>query len=183
MLYSEIIVVCSEIHTKHINTLCGQNVECVCLTWRYVKLPLGFKRLILLSDLWTSLHSGPFFRLLRVICCKHLSRLHHAWYMPRSHFPWSMTYYLIIFQPLSQTVCSQFRISALVLESVVITPHSTCKFHNYCAVWCYRKWRIQLFVNVLTSRGSISTWCRTTRICEVTTAVWSIVTPLLLFLC
>jgi hypothetical protein len=27
MLYSEITVVCSEIHTKHINTLCGQNVE------------------------------------------------------------------------------------------------------------------------------------------------------------
>ena len=27
MLYSEIIAVCSEIHTKHGNTLCGQNVE------------------------------------------------------------------------------------------------------------------------------------------------------------
>jgi hypothetical protein len=27
MLYSEIIAVCSEIHTKHINTLCGQNLE------------------------------------------------------------------------------------------------------------------------------------------------------------
>jgi hypothetical protein len=29
MLYREIIDVCSEIHTKHINTLCGQNVEFV----------------------------------------------------------------------------------------------------------------------------------------------------------
>jgi len=29
MLYKEIIAVCSEIHTKHINTLCGQNVEYV----------------------------------------------------------------------------------------------------------------------------------------------------------
>jgi hypothetical protein len=29
MLYSEIIVVCSEIHTKHINTLSAQNVEFV----------------------------------------------------------------------------------------------------------------------------------------------------------
>jgi len=29
MLYSEIIAVCSEIHTKHINTLCGQNVKFV----------------------------------------------------------------------------------------------------------------------------------------------------------
>ena len=27
MLYKEIIAVCSEIHTKHKNTLCGQNVE------------------------------------------------------------------------------------------------------------------------------------------------------------
>jgi hypothetical protein len=27
MLYSEIIAVCSQIHTNHINTLCGQNVE------------------------------------------------------------------------------------------------------------------------------------------------------------
>jgi plastocyanin len=29
MLYREIIALCSEIHTKHINTLCGQNVEFV----------------------------------------------------------------------------------------------------------------------------------------------------------
>ena len=27
MLYNEIIAVCSQIHTKHINTLWGQNVE------------------------------------------------------------------------------------------------------------------------------------------------------------
>jgi len=27
MLCREIIAVCSEIHTKHINALCGQNVE------------------------------------------------------------------------------------------------------------------------------------------------------------
>jgi hypothetical protein len=26
MLYREIIAVCSEIHTEHTNTLCGQNV-------------------------------------------------------------------------------------------------------------------------------------------------------------
>jgi len=29
MLYSEIIAVCSQIHKKHRNTLCGQNVEFV----------------------------------------------------------------------------------------------------------------------------------------------------------
>jgi len=27
MLYGEIMAVYSEIHTKHLNTLCGQNVE------------------------------------------------------------------------------------------------------------------------------------------------------------
>jgi len=27
MLYSEIMAVCSQIHTKHINKLCGQNAE------------------------------------------------------------------------------------------------------------------------------------------------------------
>jgi len=35
MLYREMVVVCSEIHTKHINTLCGQNVELL-----NVKLPV-----------------------------------------------------------------------------------------------------------------------------------------------
>ena len=29
MLYREIIAVCSEIRTKHINAICGQNVEFV----------------------------------------------------------------------------------------------------------------------------------------------------------
>ena len=29
MLYKEIIAVCSQIHTNHINTLCGQNIEFV----------------------------------------------------------------------------------------------------------------------------------------------------------
>jgi len=27
MLYREIMAVCSEIHTKYINTVCGQNVQ------------------------------------------------------------------------------------------------------------------------------------------------------------
>ena len=37
MLYSEIIVVCSQINTKHINTVCGQNVEFFNVkTWWYV---------------------------------------------------------------------------------------------------------------------------------------------------
>jgi hypothetical protein len=36
MLYREIIAVCSEIHTKHINTLCGQNVEFYILRTQFV---------------------------------------------------------------------------------------------------------------------------------------------------
>ena len=35
MLYREIIAVCSQIHTKHINTLCGQNVELYIKTQPY----------------------------------------------------------------------------------------------------------------------------------------------------
>ena len=30
MLYKEIMAVCSEVHTKHVNTLCGQNVGSLC---------------------------------------------------------------------------------------------------------------------------------------------------------
>ena len=42
MLCSEIIAVCSQIHTKHINTLCGQYVEC--RTYRAVNtLRLSYK--------------------------------------------------------------------------------------------------------------------------------------------
>jgi len=37
MLYRKIIAVCSQIHTKHINTLCGQNVE-------LLNVKQGFKR-------------------------------------------------------------------------------------------------------------------------------------------
>ena len=40
MLYREIIAVCSDIHTKHVNTLCGQKVEFVS-----VKLAVHIKAL------------------------------------------------------------------------------------------------------------------------------------------
>ena len=44
MLYREIIAVCSEIHIKHINTLCGQNVEVlsVKLVVRIVTISLNY---------------------------------------------------------------------------------------------------------------------------------------------
>ena len=52
MLSSEIIAVCSQIHTKHINTLCGQNVEC--RTYRAVNtLRISYKtsQLMLYSEI------------------------------------------------------------------------------------------------------------------------------------
>ena len=41
MLYREIIAVCSQIHTKHINTVCGQNVEFVNVKLVVHKLTTG----------------------------------------------------------------------------------------------------------------------------------------------
>jgi len=55
MMYREIIALCSEIHTKHINTLCGQNVEllnvkpggigirvCVCVCLCFIRQQIGY---------------------------------------------------------------------------------------------------------------------------------------------
>jgi hypothetical protein len=39
MLYGEIIAVCSEIYTKHINTVCGQNVESLVLNHVALYIP------------------------------------------------------------------------------------------------------------------------------------------------
>jgi hypothetical protein len=51
MLYSEIIAVCSQIHTKHINQLCGQNV--VLLNVKpavgYIQKPLVLKLILELN--------------------------------------------------------------------------------------------------------------------------------------
>ena len=48
MLYREIIAVCSEIHTKHINTLCGQNVELLNVRLVVHVVTIDFKELLLL---------------------------------------------------------------------------------------------------------------------------------------
>jgi hypothetical protein len=42
MLYREIIAVCSQIHTKHINTLCGQNVEFFCEIEKFRNANISF---------------------------------------------------------------------------------------------------------------------------------------------
>ena len=48
MLYREIMVVCSEIHIKHINAVCGQNVG-------FVKIKPGGAY----SDHWALKGQGP----------------------------------------------------------------------------------------------------------------------------
>jgi len=60
MFYREIITVCSQIHTKHINTLCGQNVELVNVklgTYSDHRAPYAHK--IHNTALWGSPCSGP----------------------------------------------------------------------------------------------------------------------------
>jgi hypothetical protein len=47
MLYREIITLCSQIHTEHVNTLCGLNVEL-----------LNVKPGGIYSDRWTSKNLG-----------------------------------------------------------------------------------------------------------------------------
>ena len=45
MMYTKIIAVCSQIHTKRINTLCGQNIDLLNVKLPYIQLPLGFRML------------------------------------------------------------------------------------------------------------------------------------------
>jgi len=44
MLYREIIAVCSQIHTKHTNTVCGQNVELLNVKLAVYILSTGLQR-------------------------------------------------------------------------------------------------------------------------------------------
>ena len=49
MLYSKIIAVCSEIHIKHTNTLCGQNVNILSLSlvvYKFTTRPYRTKGLV-----------------------------------------------------------------------------------------------------------------------------------------
>jgi len=46
MLYREIIAVCSQIHTKHLNTLCGQNVELLNVKLAVHIVTTGLQRVI-----------------------------------------------------------------------------------------------------------------------------------------
>jgi hypothetical protein len=49
MLYREIIAVCSQIHTKHTNALCGQNVELLNVKLAVHIVPTGLEGLIYMT--------------------------------------------------------------------------------------------------------------------------------------
>ena len=42
MLYRKIMAVCSQIHTKHINMLCGQNVDFYCEIAKFRNATISF---------------------------------------------------------------------------------------------------------------------------------------------
>ena len=57
MLYREIMAVCSEIHTKHINTLCGQNVELLNVKLAVHIVTTGLYRVDRTADVLTRLNA------------------------------------------------------------------------------------------------------------------------------
>jgi len=83
MLYMEIIAVCYEIHTKHINTLCGQNVELL-----NVKLGGTY------SDHW-AVKGWPIFKNLTEQClllwCCHITQGHYSLWLYKHLYRHSRT--------------------------------------------------------------------------------------------
>jgi len=70
MLYREIIAVCSQIHIKHINTLCEQNVELVNVILVVHRVTITPSRVIY-KELYIKTQSVP--------CSKHTpSQLHKS---------------------------------------------------------------------------------------------------------
>ena len=58
MLYTERIAVCSEIHTRHINTLCGQNVELLNVKLAVHIVTTGIQRVKPIATEATKLYSS-----------------------------------------------------------------------------------------------------------------------------
>ena len=71
MLYREIMAVCSQIHTKHINTLCGQNVDFLDTLAKLRKATISFiaaRPSVLMEQLgsnWTDFHEIWYFSIFR----------------------------------------------------------------------------------------------------------------------
>jgi hypothetical protein len=67
MLYSEIIAVCSEIHTKHRNSLCGQNVEFLGAFENLRKATISFVMSVRLSAWNNSAPTGRIFMKFHIV--------------------------------------------------------------------------------------------------------------------
>jgi len=86
MLYREIIAVCSQIHTKHINTLCGQNVEFVNVKLA-VPIPVAARsKAARLLSCGFECHRGHGC-LLRMLCVVRLRSLRRADHSSRGALP------------------------------------------------------------------------------------------------
>jgi len=72
MLYREIIAVCSQIHTKHINTLCGQNVELLNVKLAVHIVKAMIKVLVFLQLPMTKYTIADYLHLFLIIKCRHI---------------------------------------------------------------------------------------------------------------
>ena len=68
MLYKEIIAVCSQIHTKHINTLCGQNVEM--LNVKLAVLIVSIRLYMVKKRIYFNVQINPVLRNNMASCCE-----------------------------------------------------------------------------------------------------------------
>ena len=82
MLYREIMAVCSQIHIKHINTLCGQNVELLNVKLAVHILTTGLQRVksVLLANSNTKIKSFILALILNITNAPSLSLFHHVQY-------------------------------------------------------------------------------------------------------
>ena len=81
MLYRELMAVCSEIHTKHINTLCGQNVELLNVKLAVHIVTTGLQMLtVLLDNSNTKIKSFILTLIFNITNAPSLSLSHHVQY-------------------------------------------------------------------------------------------------------
>jgi hypothetical protein len=117
MLYREIIAVCSQIHTKRINKLCGQNVECL-----NVK-PGGVYVCIHTQTHTYSNHL--FFEGLN----------HFNLHFAPVHKPFSKLYHITSHHTTSHHITSHHTTSHHI-TSHHITLHTTAVYHTHCMWHC-----------------------------------------------
>ena len=79
MLYREIIAVCSQIHTKHTNTLCGQNVEFMNVKLAVCKVKTGLQKTTFST---TAVRTSDLSSRIKYILREEARYVLLAWYFP-----------------------------------------------------------------------------------------------------